>query len=106
MPLPNPADFSVNEKPNAYTITIRVKGTFTLYIKADSLEDAEAKAEKEVYRIAEEEEDCEIESIDDIRVEDVRKDPPMFRVLRDGKPCQVSYLKEGDLPREPIEHNF
>ena len=43
---PNPADFSVNDKPGEYEVRIRIEGEIRRTIKADSLEEAEAQAEK------------------------------------------------------------
>ena len=43
---PNTADFSVNDKPREYDVSIRVEGEIRRTIKADSLEESEALAEK------------------------------------------------------------
>jgi len=98
--MPNPADFSRNDKPGEYTAVIEVRGTISIHIKAESQEDAQRQAEAELEGI-EREGYVEIDNIDEIDLERVTKDRPMYRVTRDGKPMQVSHLQPGDLPREP-----
>ena len=103
---PNPADFSADERPREYVVIFAVQGTMTVKIKADSKEDAEAKAEEMADSIAEGSTEADLDEIDDVGVSDVYKSPPMYRVTRDGRPCQVSRLRPGDLPREPLEGGF
>lgn len=100
-----PADFSVNERTGEYTARFAVSGTITIEIKADSLADAKAKADCEADKMREDS-FVEIDDIDTIEVDHVYKNPPMYRVLRDGKNFQVSRLEPGDIPREPDEHGF
>ena len=102
---PNPADFSQNEKPKDYTARVTVRGTISIHIQADSAEDAKRQAEAEVNKI-EAEGYVEIDDIDEIEVDRVYKDPPMFRVTRDGKPMQVSHLEVTDKPRAADERGF
>lgn len=97
---PNPADFSINEKPGEYTAKIEVRGFISISIKAESQEDAQRQAEADLERI-EKEGYVEIDSIDEIDLQYVTKDRPMYRVTRDGKRMQVSHLLPGDLPRDP-----
>ena len=103
---PNPADFSVNDKPREYEVRIRIEGEVRRTIKADSLEEAEAQAEKIADDIAEDREAAELDDVDDVEVASCRRASPMFRVMRDGKAYQVSHLKPGDLPREPDDRGF
>ena len=103
---PNPADFSVDEKPGEYEITIRVEGEIKRAIKADSIEQAEAMAEDMADKIANGDDDAELDDIEDVRVQGVRRAPPMFRVMRDGFAVLTSHLRPGDLPREPNERGF
>lgn len=103
---PNPADFSVNEKPGEYEVRIHVEGYIVRTICADSQEDAEAKAEDIADDIAEDREIAELDEVDDIEVHSCRRPRPMFRVTRDGKASQVSHLRAGDIPREPDERGF
>lgn len=103
---PNPADFSVNDKPREYEVRIRIEGEIRRTIKADSLEEAEAQAEKIADDIAEDRETAELDEVDDVNVEACRRVRPMFRVMRDGQALQVSHLKPGDLPREPDDRGF
>lgn len=98
--MPNPADFSLNEKPGDYTATFEVSGTISFHIKADSQEDAQRQAEAELERI-ENDSYVEINSIDEADLRRVTKDRAMYRVMREGKAMQVSHLQPGDLPREP-----
>ncbi|MCK1520246.1 hypothetical protein [Bradyrhizobium sp. 17] len=97
---PNPADFSCNEKPGEYTAKIEVKGVISIPIKAESQEDAQRQAEAELERI-EKEGYVEINGIDEIDLQYVTKDRPMYRVTRGGERMQVSHLRPGDLPRDP-----
>jgi hypothetical protein len=103
---PNPADFSVFERPNEYRVTFRVAGEVTRTISADSEADAIRKAAEMADRIAEGEDDAELDEVFDVGRPDVRKTPPMFRVTRNGQAMQVSRLQAGDLPREPDERGF
>jgi len=100
--MPNPADFSVNEKPGEYTATIAVRGTISIDIKATDEADARRQAEEELARI-ETEGFVEIDDIDVLDLDRVTKDRPMYRVTREGKPMQVSHLQPGDEPRQPDE---
>lgn len=97
---PNAADFSCNEKPGEYTAKIEVRGMISISIKADSQEDAQRQAEAELERI-EKEGYVEIDDIEEINLQRMTKDRPMYRVTREGKPMQVSHLQPGDLPRDP-----
>lgn len=102
---PNPADFSRNDKPGEYTAEITVRGAISISIKADSPEDARRQAEAELERI-EKDGYVEIDDIAEIDLYRVTKDRPMYRVMRDGKPMQVSHLEATDLPRTPDERGF
>lgn len=99
---PNPADFSLNEKPGEYTAEVEVRGTVSIRIKAESQEDAQRKAEAELERM-EEEGFIEIDDLYHIDLRRVTKDRPMYRVTREGKHMLVSHLQPGDLPRDPDE---
>ena len=98
--MPNPADFSINDKPGEYTATIEVRGTISFHIKADSQEDAQRQAEAELERI-DNENYVEVDHVDEVDLRRVARDRAMYRVTREGKPMQVSHLQPGDLPREP-----
>jgi len=100
--MPNPADFSINEKPGEYTATISVSGTISIDIKAADEADARRQAEEELARI-EAEGFVEINDIDVLDLDRVTKDRPMYRVTRGGEPMQVSHLQPGDEPRQPDE---
>jgi hypothetical protein len=99
---PNPNDFSRNDRPRDYTAVINVRGTIRVSIQADSQEDAQRQAEAEADKM-EKEGYVEIDDIDELEVYRTYKDPPMYRVTREGKPMQVSHLEPGDLPRPPDE---
>jgi hypothetical protein len=82
-----------------------VSGTVRIAIKADSIEDAKEQARK----MQEDEESpnfTELDEVDEIRIDWVRKESPMYRVIRDGETMQVSHLDAGDIPREPDERGF
>lgn len=103
---PNPADFSLNDKPREYEVRIRIEGEIRRTINADSLEEAEAQAEKIADDIAEDRETAELDEVDNVEVASCRRAQPMFRVMRDGNAYQVSHLAPGDLPREPDDRGF
>lgn len=102
----NPADFSVDEKPRRYEVVIHVEGEIRRVIEADSLEEAEAEAERIADDIAEDRTGADLDEVCDVEVETCLRARPMFRVLRNGKPMQVSHLRLGDLPRDPDERGF
>ncbi len=103
MASPDPDKFLKNERPNEYEARFTVTGEILLTIKADSLEDAQAKARS---KLEDDDFGSELDDVGDVRVNHVWKSVPMFLVLRDGKVMQVSRLAEGDLPREPTERGF
>ena len=94
----NSEEFLKNERPNAYEAQFKVEGEVCVTIKADSLEDAKAKANA---MMGDEDFGRELDDIHEIEVDRVWKSVPMFLVTRDGKTMQVSRLMEGDLPRKP-----
>lgn len=98
--MPNPADFSRNDKTGEYTAQVTVRGTISISIKADSQEDAQRQAEAELDRM-EKEGFVEVDDIDELDLRRVAHERPMYRVTRDGMPMQVTHLQPGDLPREP-----
>jgi hypothetical protein len=100
---PNPADFSVDERPREYQARIRVRGSITMTIYADS----EEKARDHVSTIIDDEDWCpELDDVEDVDVDYLRKTGPVYRVMRDGKAMQVSHLLPGDTPRDPTERGF
>ena len=103
---PNPDDFSVNEREGEYSALIQMDGTIRVLIKADSQEEAEAKANKITDDIAEGIEIAELDEVDNISVAYCKKAARMFRVTRNGVKMQVNRLEIGDLPREPDERGF
>jgi hypothetical protein len=99
----NASDFQQNERPNEYEVRFRVEGEISVTIKADSLDDARAKAQV----MADDEEfGLDLDQAEDVSIARVWKSQPMFLVTRDGKSMQVSRLEDGDLPREPDERGF
>jgi hypothetical protein len=102
---PDSSIFSVNEKPREYTAYIKVEGIVEISVEADSPEEARRLAEAEVEKI-ENDGYVEVDRPDVIELERVRKDAPMYRVIREGKMMQVSHLDPGDLPRQPDERGF
>lgn len=100
---PNPADFSVNERPNEYEVRFAIRGEVRLTINAGSKEEAQQKAQA---MLDDEDFGLELDGVDEARVDYVWKSQRMFRVTRDGKAMQVSRLDAGDLPREPDERGF
>lgn len=101
---PNPADFSVNERPREYEVRFKVEGEVRLTIEADSLEDAKAQA-----RTMMEDDDSfgsEIDDVHEVTVDHVWKSPPMYRVQRGDRTMQVSKLEPGDMPRPIGKYDF
>lgn len=103
---PNPADFSVDDKPGQYSVILRISGYMTRTITADSPEEAEEMAEAWADRIADDKEEAELDEVGDVDVDECRRATPMFRVIRGGRPMQVSRLVEGDRPRDPDHRGF
>jgi hypothetical protein len=103
--VPDPKEFSRNEREKHYTARIQVHGAVSIEIEADSKEDARRKAEAEIERIWNDGY-IELDDLDEVEIGHVSKDPPMFRVLREGKVMQVSHLQPGDQPRAPDERGF
>ena len=103
---PNPADFSVDERPNEYRIILRVEGEISTTIQAESAEDARQKAEEMADKIADGHDEAILDDVDDVAVSTTYKTRPMYRVLRDGRPMKVTHLVPGDLPRKPDERGF
>jgi hypothetical protein len=104
---PNPADFSVNAKPDKYRVVIRVAGSVCVEITAASESDARLAGQDEADAIlAMEPPLCELDEIDEAEVSLIRKEPDLYRVLRDGRPMQVSHLVPGDMPRAPDQYGF
>lgn len=102
-PLPDPADFSVKERPNEYEVSFRVSGTVTRTIIASSKQEAREKAEQ---MIDDEDFDGDLDEAGEVEIDYISKHPDMYRVTRGGKNMQVSHLRPGDLPREPDERGF
>ena len=103
--LPNPSDFSINEREGKFTAMFRVTGTIRFEIDADSVADARAKARADASRILDSGE-TDIDDMETVEVDHVYKNPAMYRVLREGKKMQVSRLEPGDIPREPDDRGF
>lgn len=103
--LPDPNEFSRNERENYYTARIQVRGTISINIEAGSKDNAIQQAEVEIERIWNDGY-VEINDLEEVEIDHVAKDPPMFRVSREGKVMQVSHLQPGDLPRAPDERGF
>lgn len=101
----NPSDFSCNERDGEYTARITVSGTLSISIQATSPEDARRQADAALERM-EKDGYVEIDDIDELDLQSVTKDRPMYRVIREGKPMQVSHLDPGDTPRTPDKNGF
>ena len=103
---PNPADFSTDEKPTEYNVTISVTGYVWVTINAENLEQAKDAAEKMADKIAEDAGGIDLDEVEDAWVNCVWKPPAMYRVTRDDQKMKVNILSPGDLPREPDERGF
>jgi hypothetical protein len=102
---PDPSAFSRNEREQDYTAYIEVRGTISIGIKANSAEDARRQAEAEVRRM-DADGYVEVDRIEELELQRMVKDPPMFLVTRDGQQMRVSRLDPGDAPRAPDERGF
>lgn len=100
---PNPDDFVKNERACEYTATFEVRGEVTVTIHADSEAEAKEKAEA---MLDSEDFGLELDEVTQADVRRVRKSPPLYLVMKDGRPMQVSRLSPGDLPRQPDERGF
>jgi hypothetical protein len=100
---PNPADFSVNERPREYRVAVDVRGSMSMTIYADSEQDARKQVEA---LFADDNWIPDLDDIDDLFIRDLYKAAPMYRVVRDGQTMQVGRLLPGDIPREPNENGF
>jgi len=103
---PNPADFSTDEKPTEYNVTISVTGYVWVTINAENLEQAKDAAEKMADKMAEDVFEIDLDEVEDVRVDYVWQPPTMYRVTRDDQKMKVNILSPGDLPREPDERGF
>lgn len=104
---PNPELFSRDDRPREYRVVLSVTGTIRRIIEADNLEEAQAKARQLADEIKDDAGLCDmLDEIERVRIDLVRKALPVYRVLRDGEPWQVTHLKETDIPREPDERGF
>lgn len=103
---PNPADFSVDDRPREYRACISFEGEMVVTIMADSEGEAKQKAETIADEIAESVDAYELDEIDDVKVSYVWKSKPMYRVWSEGRKMQVSRLEPGMTPREPDERGF
>ncbi|MQW28455.1 hypothetical protein GHK69_24185 [Sinorhizobium meliloti] len=101
--LSNKADFIADERPGEYEATFSVRGTIRVTIKAESLDEARAKADA---MTEDEEFGLELDEADDVSLNWVGKTRPMYLVTREGRTMQVSRLEPGDLPRQPDERGF
>ena len=97
------SSFSIVEKPTEYRARFKVEGEIRMTIEASSIDDARAKAAAMLSQGTFGE---ELDSVDNVAIDNVWKTAPMYRVLRDGKAYQVSHLNDGDVPREPGERGF
>lgn len=100
---PDPADFSVNARESEFNVSVRFAGSLRLTVEASSASAVEAEVQR---MIDSNEIEPMPEDLDQIDVEYARPCPAMYRVERDGRPMQVSVLRQGDIPREPDERGF
>ncbi len=95
--------FSVTGRYGEFYAVFRVEGEIRVQIKADSIEQARAKARE----IADGDDfGTELDEVIDVNIDYVYAARPMYRVTRDGSKMQVSRLEDGDIPREPDERGF
>ena len=99
----NETDFLTKSRPHEYEVRVRVQGEIHTTIKAESVEDAKAKA----HEMIQDDEFClDLHEVTDAEVDHVWKSPDMFLVTREGRAMQVSRLQDGDIPRQPNERGF
>ena len=102
---PRPADFSKVEFPGVYLVEIEVRGYITVEVTAESKEAAREQA-GEIVDGWEDDGYPELDQVWDTSVRKTYQKPGRYRISRDGKPFQVTFLTPGDLPREPDERGF
>ena len=101
----DPAAFSKVEFPGVYLVEIEVRGYITVEVTAESKEAAREQA-GEIVDGWEDDGYPDIDQVWHTSVWETYQKPGLYRILRDGKPFQVSRLTPGDLPREPNERGF
>lgn len=104
--MPDPSQFSVNERSGEYFANVNVRGTFRLTVKADSIEEARKKVEAEIDNLELNPIDVQLDDIDEIEAPHVQSEPKMYRVWDGDKKMQVSRLTDTYTPREPDERGF
>ena len=101
----DPAAFSKVEFPGVYLAEIKVIGYVQVEVSADDIRAAQAKAD-DIADTSEETDDVSLDIVMEAKTCNLRQKPSRYRILRDGKPFQVSHLTPGDLPREPDKWGF
>lgn len=94
--------FTVDQKEGLWDVWIEVRAKWPEYVAATTAEEARAKV---AALIASNSIDAATEP-DDFEIVSVVPQPPLYRVLRDGRAMQVSHVEPGDLPREPNRRGF
>lgn len=100
---PDPSLFSVDLRDGEYVAVFAVSGVVRHKIKAASHEDARAQAHAMIEEMSEIAVGLEDE---DITLDWVKPDTPMYRITRNGEKIKCSFLLPGDLPRDPDETGF
>lgn len=102
---PKPADFSSVEFPGVYLVEVTVSGSVTVEITAGTADEAREKA-SDIVDDWERVGYPELDQVWDTGLGKISQKPTRYRILRDGKPYQVTLLTPGDEPREPDERGF
>lgn len=97
---PDPSLCSVDHREGEYTVQFAISGTREETIQATNPYEAHKIANAVVLEMSDN--DFDLDDID-VSIDWVKKAPPMYRVTRNGKMMQTSYLRPGDLPRDPDE---
>lgn len=102
---PDPSKFHYYDRPQEFIVNLRVSGTASLTIRAETHEDAEAKAWEIIER---DDFEADLEDCDDVVINCISKSPTrMYLITRPESPSTTgtSKLLPGDLPVEPDQRD-
>lgn len=103
--MPDQGKFHYYDQPPIFTVNLRVSGTASLTIAAETREEAKAKAREIIER---DDFEADLEDCDDVDISYISEHPTrMYLITRPESPSTTgtSKLLPGDLPREPNQRD-